>query len=98
MSQNKRDSLKKIDISKIINLKFGTSVNYTNKIIDDLILIITNELRTNKKLNIKNFGTFKILFKKKRIGRNPKTMESFEINERNVISFKSSKKFETNEK
>ena len=97
MFQNKRDNFKKIDISKIINSKLGISVNYTNKIIDDLIYIVSNQLKTKKKLNIKNFGTFKVLSKKKRIGRNPKTLEKFEISERKTISFKSSKNLEINE-
>ena len=97
MFQNKRDNFKKIDISKIINSKLGISVNYTNKIIDDLIYILSNQLKTKKKLNIKNSGTFKVLSKKKRIGRNPKTLEKFEISERKTISFKSSKNLEINE-
>ena len=43
-----------------------------------------------KKVNIKNFGSFKIIFKDKREGRNPKTKEKFTISSRNVIKFVSS--------
>ena len=45
-----------------------------------------------KILNLLNFSTFRIKFKKKRIGRNPKTNEVYDISERNVINFKASKK------
>ena len=44
-----------------------------------------------KKTYIKNFGTFKILFKKERIGRNPKTKKEYLISSRKSISFNASK-------
>ena len=47
---------------------------------------------SNRILNLLNFSTFRIKFKKKRIGRNPKTNEVYDISERNVINFKASKK------
>ena len=43
-------------------------------------------------VKIHNFGTFTLKRKKSRIGRNPKTKEEVIINDRNVISFKASKK------
>ena len=47
-------------------------------------------LKEEKKLNLKNIGTFKILNKSKRIGRNPKTGEYHLISERKSLSFKAS--------
>ena len=41
--------------------------------------------------NLKNIGSFKILAKKERIGRNPKTKEEFIITPRNTVSFTASK-------
>ena len=40
---------------------------------------------------LKNIGIFKIIYKKERLGRNPKTGEDFIISKRNSISFKPSK-------
>ena len=37
---------------------------------------------------IKNFGSFNLIKKKKRIGRNPKNKVNYEILERNVLTFK----------
>ena len=55
-----------------------------------LICIIINIKNDN--FNLKNFGSFKILNKKARIGRNPKTNEIHEISERKALSFIPSKK------
>ena len=42
-------------------------------------------------LKFKNFGTFKLNKKNRRIGRNPKTKKEVMIEDRNVITFKMSK-------
>ena len=44
-------------------------------------------------LNLKNFGTFKLIKKKERLGRNPKTKETFIIKSRKIVKFSISKKF-----
>ena len=68
---------------KIANDKAGIQ-----KIIDDLIDIIIGILNENNKLNIKNFGSFHLISKKQREGRNPKTKEKYFITSRRSISFK----------
>ena len=60
-------------------------------IVNDIIDIIIEGLQADKKVKIHNFGTFKLINKKSRVGRNPKTKEEFNISSRNVISFKASK-------
>ena len=82
-----KTQLTKKDISKKINSKIGLSKSYKNKITDDLILIL-KDLIKNKEINIKNFGSFKILRKNERIGRNPKSNEKYLIKERKSLSFK----------
>ena len=42
--------------------------------------------------SLKGLGSFKIIHKKERLGRNPKTKEKFSISARNTISFTTSKK------
>ena len=76
-----------IDLSK----KTGFSNNFSKKIINDFFSSIVNIIKTNKCI-IKNIGTFKLINKKKRLGRNPKTKEEFVISERKAISFVASKK------
>ena len=39
---------------------------------------------------IDNFGSFKILKKGRRIGRNPRTKKEYEISPRKIVTFKTS--------
>ncbi len=86
-----KGKLKKIDIAKNLSKKTGFSINYSKKIIDDLIEIIIFDLK-NSRLNLKNLGSFKLIKKKERIGRNPKTKEEFIIPTRKSVSFTPSEK------
>ena len=81
----------KLDISKNLSKKKGFSLLYSKKVIDELIEIIKESL-IDKNINIKGLGNFKLIHKKERIGRNPKTMEKFKITSRKSISFIAAKK------
>ena len=81
-----KKNLKKNDIAKNLSFKTGLSENYSKKVVNDLIEILSHHLKT-KNLIIKNLGSFKMLFKKERIGRNPKTKEEYIISARKVLSF-----------
>ena len=83
-------SFKKIDLSKNISEKIGVSVSLSKKLTEDLLEILSNKIKDND-LNLKNVGSFRIIDKKDRIGRNPKTKEEFIIRSRKSISFIASK-------
>ena len=87
MKNNSKNVTKK-DISKSIYSKFGTSEKIISLFVDNIFNIFKKLLKEEKKLNLKNIGTFKILNKSKRIGRNPKTGEYHLISERKSLSFK----------
>tara|TARA_Y100000816_G_C26028582_1_gene538342 strand:+ start:520 stop:813 length:294 start_codon:yes stop_codon:yes gene_type:complete len=86
----KISSFKKIDLSKNISEKIGVSVSLSKKLTEDLLEILSNKIKDND-LNLKNVGSFRIIDKKDRIGRNPKTKEEFIIKSRKSISFTASK-------
>ena len=88
-----RTNLTKKDIVNSIYMQIGFSKNILNIILEDLLMIIVNNLKKNKKLKISNFGTFVIRHKNIRKGRNPKTKETKLISARNVVLFKPSKEF-----
>ena len=94
---NKRN-VKKTDIAKNIFKNFGISASYSTKIINDLFDILISNIISEKVVKIKKFGTFSLSYKKKRNGRNPKNKKSYEIQERNVVTFKASEnlKFKIN--
>ena len=68
----------------------GFSKNISSKIIDDFFESLTSELINKNIVKISSFGTFKVISKKERIGRNPKTKEETIICSRKVVKFKPS--------
>ena len=87
----KRNNLSKNIILKKINYNLGIPNSFSKKILNLFLEIIVEGLNRDGKVKLSGFGTFKILNKKSRIGRNPKTKEEVMIGERKVISFKASK-------
>jgi len=71
----------------------GFSKNFSSKIIDDFFEIFNSELIKTNKIKITSFGTFEIISKKERIGRNPKTKKEAKISSRKVVRFKPSSIF-----
>ena len=86
-----KKDFKKIDLVKDLSLKTGYSQSYSKKIVEDLINIFIQNIKSGN-LNLKNIGSFKLLTKKERIGRNPKTKEKFIITSRKSLSFTTSTK------
>jgi len=84
-------NFKKADLIKNLNKTSGYSVNFSKKLINDLINIMIQNIKLGD-LTIKNLGSFKILNKKKRLGLNPKTKEPHIITARKSVKFISSKK------
>ena len=80
------------DIAEAINIEFGLSKKDCLDIVNDIIDSIILGLEKHQIFKIHNFGTFKLRRKKKRLGRNPKTKIEVMISERNVITFKPSKR------
>ena len=85
-----KKNITKIEITKILSQKTGLSSLYSKKILNDLIQIIIKQIKDNN-LILKNIGTFNIISKNERVGRNPKTKEEFLIKKRKSISFIPSK-------
>ena len=86
-----RRNLTKEDIIKDLTLKTGFPFIYSKKLLSDLIEIIIQNIKSNN-LILKNIGSFKIIHKKERIGRNPKNKQEFIISARKSVSFVASKK------
>ena len=87
-----KKNLNKDNLYKLLSEKTGFSLLLSKKIINDLIEIIIKEIK-KENFNLVNLGKFKIILKKDRLGRNPKTKQTFIINKRKSISFTASKNF-----
>ena len=86
-----RINLTKKDIINSVYMQLGFSKKIIESILEDMLNIVFLNIKKNKKINISNFGTFELRYKKQREGRNPKTKEIKIISARNVILFKPSK-------
>ena len=83
----KRDNITKNDVLKRIHSSLGIPIIFLEKILNSILEIIANELNKKNKIKISGFGTFKILNKNSRIGRNPRTGDEYEIKSRRTIVF-----------
>ena len=81
------------DLSNKIYQNLGFSKNLSSTVVDDFFEYVVSELIKSNKIKISSFGTFKIISKKERMGRNPKTKHEAKISARKVIKFKPSMLF-----
>ncbi len=66
--------IKQVDVKKIVQKTFD---------------VIVDALMRSEKVELRNFGVFKIKERKARFGRNPRTGESVPVPPRKVVVFKS---------
>ena len=78
------------DLSNEIYKNLGFSKSLSSRIIEDFFEAIISEIIKSNKIKISSFGTFTVLNKKERIGRNPKTKIEAKIISRKVVKFKPS--------
>ena len=78
------------DLSNKIYQNLGFSKNLSSKIIDNFFETLISEIIKSNKIKISSFGTFSVLNKKERMGRNPKTKIEAKIFSRKVVKFKPS--------
>ena len=75
------------DLSNKVYQNLGFSKNISSSIIDDFFESLVLELEKFDNIKISSFGTFKIIDKKERMGRNPKTKVDAKIAARKVVKF-----------
>ena len=78
------------NLSNKIYKVLGFSKNLSQKIVDDFFETLVSELIKSNRVKISSFGTFKVINKKERVGRNPKTKIETKIFSRKVVKFKPS--------
>ena len=81
------------NLSNKIYQNLGFSKNISSSIIDEFFNSLVLELVKSNKVKISSFGTFEVINKKERIGRNPKTKIEAKISARKIVKFKPSISF-----
>ncbi len=86
-------TITRADLSKSLQVKFGLTGGDASRLVDLIFSEICESLERGEEVKIAGLGSFKILNKKARIGRNPKTGKLAEISARRVTSFRASAEF-----
>ena len=66
----------------------GFAKNQSFELVETLLEIIKKTLASGEKVMVSGFGTFKVLEKKARKGRNPATGEGMILESRRAVTFK----------
>ena len=78
-------------LAERINMKLGYSKEEAKEFIEFFLNYIKININTKESIKISKLASFKVINKKERIGRNPKTGQEAIISERKVVSCKFSK-------
>lgn len=81
------------DFANRLRERFGLTSADAYKLIDIMFEEITESLINGEEVKFAGLGSFKILTKPERMGRNPKTGEPAVITARRVVSFRPSNEF-----
>ncbi len=82
----------KADIVDRVASATGITKIDTGVIVDGFLNSVVEAISQNKTIELRGFGTFKVVKRAQRTGRNPRTGEEVKIPERYVPVFKPSKK------
>ena len=88
-----KKNLTRKHLTNKIYQNLGFSKNFSSTLVDDFFEAIINELIKTDKIKISSFGTFKVVSKNERIGRNPKNKIAAKISARRIVKFKPSTLF-----
>lgn len=85
-----RTTITRADLAETVFRKVGLSRAESADLLEMVLDEICSAIELGNNVMLSNFGTFQVLNKEERIGRNPKTGEEAKISPRRVISFKAS--------
>jgi|JI8StandDraft_1071087.scaffolds.fasta_scaffold136754_2 nucleoid DNA-binding protein len=81
----------KIDIVKTVAERLSLKDKDALIVVDQTIECMKELIVRNRRLEIRNFGVFRVKTRKARVGRNPKNKKTYPINEHQAVTFKGGK-------
>jgi DNA-binding protein HU-beta len=81
----------KADLVGIMADEAGITKAAASEALDAFVSAITKELKKSGKLGLVGFGTFSVVKRKAREGRNPQTGKAIKIPAKKVVKFKAGK-------
>ncbi len=89
------DNLSRDKLALILSKKTGVRARIVRQYIDVTLARMADGIVQDGKLKLSGFGTFEVLSKSERLGRNPRTGESAIITSRRTVSFSLSQKLKS---
>ena len=78
----------KKDIIDIVSRKTGLNRGHTRAVVECVLDIFMESLAGEGRIEIRNFGVFRVKRTPRRMGRNPVTREEAVVPARNIVQFK----------
>ena len=79
--------MNKVELVEEVSGEVGLSKRETQKVIDAIIGTIGDTLAAGEKVTLVGFGTFQVMNRKARVGRNPQTGATIQIPAKKVPKF-----------
>jgi len=87
----RREKMTKAELVAVTAGDAGITKAQATRAVDSYIANVTKELKKNGKFGLVGFGTFSVVRRKARTGRNPQTGAKIQIKPKNVVKFKAGK-------
>ena len=81
----------KKEIIEIVSARTSTRKNHSRVIVESALDVFVEILANEGRIEVRNFGVFKVKETPERIGRNPVTREEASVPARKIIQFKAGK-------
>ena len=78
----------KKDIIDVVSCKTGLNRSHTRAVVECVLDMFIESLAGEGRIEIRNFGVFKVKRTPRRMGRNPVTREEAVVPARNIVQFK----------
>ena len=82
------------NIAKKISEQFGITHLLAQQAVQMVFVGITQTLVDENRIELRDFGVFAVKRRRARKGRNPRTRESVDVPEKNVVTFKPGREME----
>lgn len=86
----KTKTLTRLDLSEALISEIGLPRIETADLVEQVLTEISNAALSGEDVKLSHFGTFSLIDKTQRVGRNPKTGEEVSITPRRVMTFRPS--------
>ena len=91
----KAETISNRQIAVQISTKHGLTKKQANQIMDDLVVLVTKQLKKGVRIRLNGLGILQVRKRAARMGRNPATGEAIKIKASKKVAFRASKELKT---